>query len=96
MPDKKDEKKPGCPYCGAVMKKWKVPGDSTWIEEFHWVCFNDECEYYQQGWDWMLTRYQQHASYRCRMSPSDMRPMPLPVWSPSAHREYILDDEENE
>ena len=93
MPDKKEES-PQCPYCGAVMKRWKVPGDSTWEEEFHWVCFNDECEYYINGWEWMMNRYQQKASYRCRMSPVDMHPHPLPVWSPSAHKDYILDDDE--
>jgi len=96
MPDINDDDRPCCPYCGAVMKKWSVPGDSTWEEEFHWVCFNDECEYYVNGWEWMMNKYQQEASYRCRMSPRDFHPKPLPVWSPSAHRNHIIDDEEDE
>lgn len=85
---------PACPYCGAGMKKWRIPGDSTWLEEYHFVCFNDDCEYYVKGWDHMQENYQQTASYRCRINPSDGSQGPLPVWSPTAHRDYILDDDE--
>ncbi len=87
---------PGCSHCGAAMKKWKIPGDSTWNEEFHWVCFNDDCPYYVRGWDHMFKEYQQTTSYRHRMNPSTGKCGPLPVWSPSAHLDYILDDEEDE
>ncbi len=85
-----------CPHCGAEMKKWKVPGDSTWNEDFHWVCFNNECQYYVRGWDWMHEKYQQTASYRCRVNPRTGASGPLPVWSPEAHKEFIIDDEDGD
>ncbi len=84
--------KPCCPHCGQPMQKWKIPGDSTWEEEFHWVCFNDECDYYVRGWDWMWNQYEQAASYRCRMNPETGQTGPLPVWSSGAHKDFILSD----
>ena len=85
-----------CPHCGSRLKKWRVPEDATWSEEFFFVCFNDECPYYQQGWIWMKQRYNQHASYRHAVNPSTGASMPLPVWSSSAIREMIVDDGEGE
>jgi hypothetical protein len=78
------------------MKRWKVPGDSTWLEEFHWVCFNDECSYYVRGWEWMFEKYQQVASYRCRINPATGKSGPLPCWSPDAHKDFILSGEDEE
>jgi len=89
------ESKPRCPHCGAAMKKWKIPGDSTWVEDFHWVCFNDQCDYYLKGWEWMMTQYQQKASYRHRMNPRTGESGPLPVWSESAHKDFIIEDEDD-
>jgi len=90
--DKQD--KTICPKCGVKMKKWLPPDDSTWGTEPHWVCFNDECPYYMEGWEWMRTQYQQNASYRHRYDPVADQAGPLPVWSSSAHRESIIEDEE--
>ena len=44
------EKAPTCPHCGQTMKKWRVPLNSTWNREYFYVCFNDDCEYYKEGW----------------------------------------------
>jgi hypothetical protein len=85
-----------CRHCGSHLKKWRVPEDATWSEEFFFVCFNDECPYYQQGWAWMKQRYNQHASYRHAVNPSTGASLPLPVWSASAIREMIVDDSEGE
>ncbi len=76
------------------MSRWKIPGDSTWLEEWHYVCFNDKCEYYVDGWEWMFKQYQHTSSYRCRMNPTTGKFGPLPVWSPDAHKDFILPDED--
>jgi hypothetical protein len=73
-----------------------VPDDATWSEEFFFVCFNDECPYYRNGWQWMKQQYNQHASYRYALNPKTGNSLPLPVWSDSATREMIVDDGEGD
>lgn len=85
-----------CPHCGSHLKKWRVPEESSWTEEFFFVCFNDECDYYQKGWTWMKEQFSQHASYRYAMSPATGAPFPIPVWSASATREMIVDEAEGD
>jgi hypothetical protein len=82
-----------CPHCGSKLKKWRVPEDATWSEEFFFVCFNDECPYYKRGWVWMKDQYGQHASYRYAVNPTTGGCLPLPVWSDAATREMIVDDD---
>jgi Ogr/Delta-like zinc finger len=81
-----------CPHCGAGLKKWCVPDGANWVEEFFYVCFNDDCSYYQEGWDWMKSQYNQAASYRYMLNPSTGGSSPLPVWSDSAMRDMIVEE----
>jgi hypothetical protein len=74
--------------------RWRVPDGATWGEEFFLVCFNDECTYYTEGWVWMKSQYNQNASYRYGLNPTTGACLPIPVWSASATREMIMDDEE--
>jgi len=83
-----------CPHCGARLKKWLVPDGATWSEEFFFVCFNDDCPYYKRGWVWMKDRYGQDASYRYAVNPTTGASSPLPVWSDTATREMIVEEEE--
>jgi hypothetical protein len=85
-----------CPHCESPLKKWRVPDEATWSEEFFFVCFNDECSYYKAGWDWMKERYNQRASYRYAVNPTTGGALPLPVWSEFAIREMIVDDDEGD
>lgn len=86
---------PLCRHCGAPLKKWLVPDGASWVEEFFWVCFNDACTYYVEGWDWMLQQYGQHTSYRYAVNPATGAPLMIPVWSNTATRELIADDVED-
>ena len=85
---------PVCRHCGAPLKKWLVPDGATWVEDFFYVCFNDACPYYREGWDWMKQQYGQHASYRYAVSPTTGAPLMIPVWSDAATREMIVDEPE--
>lgn len=83
-----------CPYCGSRLKKWLVPEKATWDEEFFWVCFDDDCAYYREGWVWMEEHYNQHASYRYMVNPRTGAAAQIPVWSDAATREMIVEDDE--
>jgi len=77
------------------MTKWVAPEEMSWGEDVQLVCFNDECSYYERGWEWMRDKYQQKASYRFRYNPNNEEQGPLPVWSPIAFRDCIVEEEES-
>jgi hypothetical protein len=79
-----------CPHCNQKMDRWKTPDEANWESKFHYVCFNDECPYYKNGWQWMMDKFNVRASYRHRTDPKTGRSSPLPVWSPTAHKDAIV------
>ncbi len=83
-----------CPHCGTALKKWQVPVESSWSEEYFYVCFDDDCSHYRKGWEWMKEQFRQRASYRYMLSPDTGASSSLPVWSESAMRELIVDPDE--
>lgn len=85
-----------CPHCGSHLKKWLVPAEATWSEEFFLVCFNDDCSYYKNGWRWMKETYNQQASYRYMINPTTGAASMIPVWSDSATREMLMEDAEGD
>jgi hypothetical protein len=85
---------PACPHCGSRLRKWRVPNGATWSEEFFFVCFDDACPYYRDGWEWMKQEFNQVASYRYALNPRTGAPLPIPVWSDAATREMIVPEEE--
>jgi hypothetical protein len=80
-----------CPHCGQKMSKWVPPPDSNWGPAMQYVCFNDDCPYYVQGWEWMKSQYNHKASYRHRYDPETGSSGPLPVWSAEALRQGIVE-----
>jgi len=87
---------PTCPHCGSHLSKWRVPDGAGWPNGFFRVCFNNECSYYKEGWDWMAEQFSQRASFRYMVNPDTGAASPLPVWSDSAMREMIVDDAEGD
>lgn len=87
-----EETRPKCPHCGCDMNKWALPEESTWPDDYHYVCFNDECEYYKKGWEIMEEMRGTAASYRHMCKPDGGSTGPLPVPTPGAGRDRILDD----
>ena len=83
-----------CPRCGSPMVRWANPQSSTWGGEYQYVCFDDNCPYFVRGWDWMSSRFNVSASYRCRVDPATGETGPLPVWSSNALKDGIIDERE--
>lgn len=79
-----------CPHCNKRMERWRPPEEAKWTSDFNFVCFNDDCPYYVNGWEWMTKKYNVRASYRHRYDPQSGKTGPLPVWSSTAHRDSII------
>lgn len=73
-----------CPHCDARLLPWRSPDLTSWGGRILYVCFNDDCPYYIEGWDWMWQKYNVKASYRHRLDPETGETGPLSVWSPDA------------
>jgi predicted RNA-binding Zn-ribbon protein involved in translation (DUF1610 family) len=91
-------KKPLCPHCGQEMSIWEVPpmnfGDGLgWGEPYLFMCFNDECPLYVQGWDHLEETYAHKASYRCMNYPGTQQFELMPVFSPVGAKGQIIDDQ---
>jgi SAM-dependent methyltransferase len=83
-----------CPYCGEKMRKWAVPDNpfaNTWTNEFMYICFNDACPYFVRGWDSMFKQGNRGASYRLMYNPEKDTCGPVPVPSPRALKEGIIE-----
>ncbi|MCF8111588.1 MAG: zinc ribbon domain-containing protein [Desulfobacteraceae bacterium] len=92
------QEKPVCPHCGQEMKIWEIPpiavGDGLgWDSPYMYVCFNDECPLFVEGWDNLWENYAQHASYRCIKSPHSSNFEVMPVFSSVGGQGQIIDDE---
>ncbi len=89
--------KPSCPHCGLEMNLWEVPpinvGDGLgWGTPFLYLCFNDECPLYLEGWDNMMQNYAHTASYRCMNYPGTQQYELMPVFSEQGGRGQIVDE----
>ena len=83
-----------CPHCGEKMLKWAVPENPfevTWDNDFMYICFNDACPYYVRGWDFMYREGSRSCSYRLMYNPEKDCCMPVPVPTPKALRESIIE-----
>ncbi|MFO7839441.1 MAG: zinc ribbon domain-containing protein [Desulfosalsimonadaceae bacterium] len=92
------EEKPKCPHCGLEMQIWEVPpvafGDGLgWDSPYMYVCFNDQCPMYVNGWDNLWENYAQRASYRCIKSPNSSNFEAMPVFSPIGGEGQIIDEQ---
>lgn len=85
------EDKRTCKHCGSTLKKVELPPDSDFGVEYFYVCFNDECRYYQRGWEWMAEKYRRKASYRYKYDPFTKSEGPLPVASPTMWKDMIAE-----
>ena len=92
------EGKPACPHCGEKMNIWEVPpvafGDGLgWGTPYLYICFNDDCPLYVQGWDNIEKNYGHKSSYRCLCYPGTETFECLPVFSEFGGTGQIVDDQ---
>ncbi|MGD8470580.1 MAG: zinc ribbon domain-containing protein [Desulfobacterales bacterium] len=90
--------KPKCPHCGEEMNLWEVPPVNVsdglgWGTPYLYICFNDDCPCYRQGWDHMKEHYAQNASYRSINYPGTESFEIIPVFSSMGGRGQIIDDQ---
>jgi SAM-dependent methyltransferase len=59
-----------CPYCDEKLEKWMVPDTpfNEWPNEFFYVCFNDNCSYFVNGWE-LVGALGNVGSYRLMYDP---------------------------
>ena len=81
---------PVCSHCNKRMVRMTLPDNTGYDCDFFYVCFNDDCSYFVNGWRWMKENYEVNSSYRNRINPLTGGNGPLPVWSKTAMRDYIL------
>jgi hypothetical protein len=89
---------PSCPYCGIEMSIWEVPWFNFqdglgWGTPYLFVCFNDQCPLFIEGWANMKENFGHTASYRCYCYPGTNQYEVMPVFSPKTARGRIIDHE---
>lgn len=92
------QEKPVCPQCNQEMSLWEVPpvnfSDGLgWGTPYLYVCFNDDCPTYKQGWENLKENYAQAASYRQICYPGTTQYELMPVFSPMGGQGQIIDDQ---
>ena len=92
------DKRPVCPHCDQEMLIWECPpmtfSDGLgWGTPYLYVCFNDDCPLYLQGWKDIYEKYAHIASYRCICDPMSGKMDCMPVFSRAGGTGSIIDEE---
>ncbi len=90
-------KRPSCPHCGEEMSLWEVPPFSVsdglgWGTPFLFLCFNDDCPSFRNGWDHIGETYAHKASYRCMNYPGTEQFEYVPFFSDMGGRAQVIDN----
>ena len=93
-----EQPKPFCPHCKKEMSIWEVPpfnfSDGLgWGVPFLFLCFNDDCPLFKQGWEHIEETYAHKASYRCMNYPGTENFELIPVFSDMGGRSQIIDEQ---
>ncbi|GAB6096515.1 hypothetical protein JCM14469_27680 [Desulfatiferula olefinivorans] len=90
--------KPKCPHCNQPMDLWEVPPISFsdglgWGVPYLYVCFNDNCPLFVNGWDDIMEQVGQRSSVRCMNYPGTKQFEMLPVFSSFGGSGQVVTDE---
>jgi hypothetical protein len=91
-------KRPVCPYCGQEMKisecvETGLTCGSGWGTPYLFVCVNDECPPFVNGWENMRRDYGRRCSYRCICFPDSRKTELMMVLSPADVASQIIEEE---
>lgn len=64
-----------------------------WGTPYLYICFNDDCSLYQEGWDNIRENFGQNASYRCMCYPEGGKFECIPVFSPQGAKGQVIDEQ---
>jgi len=89
---------PTCVHCGKKMTKITPPpytiGDGLgWGVKYLWICLNDECPFFVEGWEHMRENYGKNASYRYMCFPDNGESGAICVFSYEGLKAQIIEDE---
>jgi predicted RNA-binding Zn-ribbon protein involved in translation (DUF1610 family) len=92
------EKRPVCPHCGQEMVIWECPpicfSDGLgWGTPYLYVCFNNDCPLYLEGWKNIMDHYATAASYRCICDPMSGKMDSMLVYSREGASGSVIDEE---
>jgi len=81
-----------CPHCNAELKKWEVPQNifTEWPNEYFYICFNDECQYFTRSRD-AMEEQGSHCSYRLMYDHLTDSCNPIPVTNCDTLRDGIIE-----
>ncbi|MCK5544549.1 MAG: zinc ribbon domain-containing protein [Desulfobulbaceae bacterium] len=88
-----------CPYCNSKLSCCTAPpihvGDGLgWGSEIIFICLNDECKLFVNGWKQAEEQYGHVASFRYMMTPGAKSGTPMTVYSKDAFTDSIIDPED--
>ncbi|MCF6290006.1 MAG: zinc ribbon domain-containing protein [Desulfobacterales bacterium] len=85
-----------CPHCKKQLTCCNAPpfhvGDGLgWGSEFLYICLNDDCSLYVNGWKHISEQYAHVGSYRYMQLPGEKSGTPMMVGSPDAYKGCEVD-----
>jgi hypothetical protein len=89
--------RPLCPQCGAQMKIWEctetgLSCGSGWGTPYLFVCLNDACPPFVNGWESMKSGYGRKCSFRCISFPDSLNTEMMMVCSYGDCQSGLLDE----
>lgn len=89
--------RPVCPHCGNEMRIWECPETgfscgSGWGTPYLFVCLNDQCPPFVNGWESMKKGYGRNCSYRCISFPDSQGTEMMMVFSHVDCQADVLDE----
>jgi ribosomal protein L37AE/L43A len=92
------KEKPKCPHCNQTMSIYEAPDINFsdglgWGSPYLFLCLNDDCPLYVEGWGNLKENYSHNASYRCITYPDAKNFECMPVFSPMGAKGQIIDDQ---